>query len=99
MNSFQPVPNDRRVMFVCGNPWFCDGGLEWFRAFLRDNIDIDIEKPGCLAVCVRAINNCPPDGTPLRAIDFCPPNDEPAALAGTALSLVSRVILGSFYIP
>ncbi|VDD90642.1 unnamed protein product [Enterobius vermicularis] len=93
LNSFQPVPNDRRVMYVCGNPWLCDTMLEWFRAYLRENVDIDIEKPGCLAVCVRSINNCPPEGTPLRAIDFCVNDQPPLALTGSALSMVGRIIL------
>lgn len=59
--SFQPEPNDRRVIYACGkkeeaikkkrlllipaNPWLCDSRLEWFRQLLRDNLDIDIDKP------------------------------------------------------
>ncbi|ETN71482.1 hypothetical protein NECAME_19318, partial [Necator americanus] len=66
MNSFLPRPNDRRVIYCCGNPWFCNNDLLWFRQMLRDNLDIDIEKPGCLAVCAASPNGCPPEGTPLR---------------------------------
>uniref|UniRef100_A0A915EFY4 LRRCT domain-containing protein n=1 Tax=Ditylenchus dipsaci TaxID=166011 RepID=A0A915EFY4_9BILA len=77
-NSFEPVPNDRRVIYACANPWQCDSRLEWFRQLLRDNLDIDIDKPGC---------------TPLRALDFCPAADNPLPLTGTALSLVGWIIL------
>ncbi|CAD5220520.1 unnamed protein product [Bursaphelenchus okinawaensis] len=91
--SFQPVPNDRRVIYACANPWLCDSRLEWFRQLLRDNLDIDIDKPGCVAACMSSVNNCPPEGTPLRAIDFCPISDNPLPLTGTALSLVGWIIL------
>ncbi|VDM28039.1 unnamed protein product [Toxocara canis] len=94
LNSFIPLPNERRVMFVCGNPWLCDSALEWFREYLRENVDIDIDKPGCTAVCVRSINGCPPEGTPLRAVDFCPTSDQALPLTGSALSLVGWIILG-----
>jgi hypothetical protein len=60
---------------------------------LRDNLDIDIDKPGCVAACMSSVNNCPPEGTPLRAIDFCPISDNPLPLTGTALSLVGWIIL------
>uniref|UniRef100_A0A914ZI58 Uncharacterized protein n=1 Tax=Parascaris univalens TaxID=6257 RepID=A0A914ZI58_PARUN len=93
LNSFIPLPNERRVMFVCGNPWLCDSSLEWFRQYLRENVDIDIETPGCTAVCVRSINGCPPEGTPLRANDFCPASDQALPLTGSALSLVGWIIL------
>ncbi|VDL63947.1 unnamed protein product [Nippostrongylus brasiliensis] len=76
-NSFLPLPNDRRVIYCCGNPWFCNNELLWFRQLLRDNLDIDIEKPGCLAV----------------AVDFCLQNEEPQPLTGKALSLVGWIIL------
>ncbi|KAI6223573.1 Leucine-rich repeat domain containing protein [Aphelenchoides fujianensis] len=33
--SFQPEPNDRRVIYACANPWLCDSRLEWFRQLLR----------------------------------------------------------------
>ncbi|VDK49977.1 unnamed protein product [Anisakis simplex] len=92
MNSFIPHPNERRVMFVCGNPWLCDSALNWFRQMLRENVDIDINKPGCTAVCVQSINGCPPEGTPLRAVDFCA-NDTALPLTGSALSLVGWIIL------
>ncbi|VDN57795.1 unnamed protein product [Dracunculus medinensis] len=92
-NSFLPVPNDRRVMYVCGNPWFCNSALEWFRAYLRENVDIDIDKPGCIAVCMGPINSCPPPGTPLRNNDFCPINEQVLPLTGNALSLVGWIIL------
>ncbi|KAK6747160.1 hypothetical protein RB195_000401 [Necator americanus] len=93
MNSFLPRPNDRRVIYCCGNPWFCNNDLLWFRQMLRDNLDIDIEKPGCLAVCAASPNGCPPEGTPLRAVDFCMENEEPQPLTGKALSLVGWIIL------
>ncbi|KAI1707639.1 leucine rich repeat domain-containing protein [Ditylenchus destructor] len=92
-NSFEPVPNDRRVIYACANPWLCDSRLEWFRQLLRDNLDIDIDKPGCVAACGASFNNCPPEGTPLRAQDFCPIADNPLPLTGTALSLVGWIIL------
>ncbi|KAE9553632.1 hypothetical protein FO519_003177 [Halicephalobus sp. NKZ332] len=92
-NSFLPIPNDRRVIFACANPWLCDNRLEAFRQLLRDNLDIDIDKPGCVAACMSSINGCPPEGTPLRAIDFCPISDNPLPLSGTALSLVGWIIL------
>ncbi|KAI6181210.1 hypothetical protein M3Y98_00804200 [Aphelenchoides besseyi] len=91
--SFLPEPNDRRVIYACANPWLCDSRLEWFRQLLRDNLDIDIDKPGCVAACMSSVNNCPPEGTPLRAIDFCPISDNPLPLTGTALSLVGWIIL------
>ncbi|VDM75917.1 unnamed protein product [Strongylus vulgaris] len=93
MNSFLPRPNDRRVIYCCGNPWFCNNDLLWFRQLLRDNLDIDIEKPGCLAVCAASPSGCPAEGTPLRAVDFCLENEEPQPLTGTALSLVGWIIL------
>ncbi|EYB89147.1 hypothetical protein Y032_0235g3179 [Ancylostoma ceylanicum] len=93
MNSFLPRPNDRRVIYCCGNPWFCNNDLLWFRQLLRDNLDIDIEKPGCLAVCAASPNGCPAEGTPLRAVDFCLENEEPQPLTGKALSLVGWIIL------
>ncbi|PIO67428.1 hypothetical protein TELCIR_10821 [Teladorsagia circumcincta] len=68
MNSFLPRPNDRRVIYCCGNPWFCNNDLLWFRQLLRDNLDIDIEKPGCLAVCAASPTGCPAEGTPLRYV-------------------------------
>ncbi|KAI1704727.1 leucine rich repeat domain-containing protein [Ditylenchus destructor] len=92
-NSFEPVPNDRRVIYACANPWLCDSRLEWFRQLLRDNLDIDIDKPGCVAACGPSFNNCPPEGTPLRSQDFCPIADNPLPLTGTALSLVGWIIL------
>ncbi|PIO57769.1 hypothetical protein TELCIR_20811 [Teladorsagia circumcincta] len=94
MNSFLPRPNDRRVIYCCGNPWFCNNDLLWFRQLLRDNLDIDIEKPGCLAVCAASPTGCPAEGTPLRAVDFCLENEEPQPLTGRALSLVGWIILG-----
>ena len=93
-NSFEPVPNDRRVIYACANPWLCDSRLEWFRKMLRENLDIDIDKPGCVAECGASPNNCPTEGTPLRTLDFCPIADTPPLpLAGTALSLVGWIIL------
>uniref|UniRef100_A0A1I8BEF6 Ribosomal protein L15 n=1 Tax=Meloidogyne hapla TaxID=6305 RepID=A0A1I8BEF6_MELHA len=89
--TFEPTSDDRRVIYACENPWFCDSKLEWFRQMLRDNLDIDIDKPGCVAACGPSPNNCPPEGTPLRALDFCPSQEgtvEPMPLVGTALSLV-----------
>uniref|UniRef100_A0A183DL05 Conserved plasma membrane protein n=1 Tax=Gongylonema pulchrum TaxID=637853 RepID=A0A183DL05_9BILA len=67
--------------------------LEWFRDYLRKNVDIDIDKPGCVAACVGNVNGCPPTGTPLRAVDYCAANDTPLPLTGTALSLVGWIIL------
>ncbi|VDK75391.1 unnamed protein product [Litomosoides sigmodontis] len=92
-NSFLPHPNERHVMYVCGNPWLCDSALEWFRTYLRENVDLDVEKPGCVATCIDSINGCPPVGTPLRAVDYCPANDIPLPLTGNALSLVGWIIL------
>lgn len=83
-------------MYVCGNPWLCNSALEWFRTYLRENIDIDIDKPGCVAACVGSVNGCPPVGTPLRAVDHCTANDVPLPLIGSALSLVGWIILGHF---
>lgn len=65
------------------NPWLCDSRLEWFRQLLRDNLDIDIDKPGCVAACMSSVNNCPPEGTPLRALDFCPISDNPLPLVSS----------------
>uniref|UniRef100_A0A1I7W0Q0 Leucine Rich Repeat family protein n=1 Tax=Loa loa TaxID=7209 RepID=A0A1I7W0Q0_LOALO len=94
-NSFLPDPNERRIMYVCGNPWLCNSALEWFRTYLQENVDIDIDKPGCVAACIDNVNSCPPVGTPLRAVDYCPANDTPLPLTGNALSLVGWIILGS----
>nr|CAD2184721.1 unnamed protein product [Meloidogyne enterolobii] len=94
--TFEPTSDDRRVIYACENPWLCDSKLEWFRQMLRDNLDIDIDKPGCVAACGPSPNNCPPEGTPLRALDFCPSQEgtvEPMPLVGTALSLVGWIIL------
>ncbi|VDN03949.1 unnamed protein product [Thelazia callipaeda] len=93
INSFQLQPNERRVMYVCGNPWLCDSTLEWFRTYLRQEVDIDIDKPGCVAACVGNVNGCPPVGTLLRAPDYCESNDMPLPLTGSALSLVGWIIL------
>ena len=62
-------------------------------------MDIDIEKPGCLATCVTSVNGCPPTGTNLRDIDICPIGDAPAqgALTSKPLSLVGWIILGKNY--
>uniref|UniRef100_A0A8R1HPA0 LRRCT domain-containing protein n=1 Tax=Caenorhabditis japonica TaxID=281687 RepID=A0A8R1HPA0_CAEJA len=92
-NSFLPQPNDRRVIYACGNPWYCNSELEWFRTLLRDNLDIDIEKPGCTAVCASSPNGCPVEGTPLRSVDFCQNNEEAQPLVGRALSMVGWIIL------
>uniref|UniRef100_A0A915LHV3 Uncharacterized protein n=1 Tax=Meloidogyne javanica TaxID=6303 RepID=A0A915LHV3_MELJA len=94
--TFEPTSDDRRVIYACENPWLCDSKLEWFRQMLRDNLDIDIDKPGCVAACGPSPTNCPPEGTPLRALDFCPSQEgtvEPMPLVGTALSLVGWIIL------
>uniref|UniRef100_A0A914XV59 Uncharacterized protein n=1 Tax=Panagrolaimus superbus TaxID=310955 RepID=A0A914XV59_9BILA len=95
-NSFEPIPNDRRVIFACANPWLCDSRLEWFRQILRDNLDIDIDKPECVATCISSINGCPPEGTPLRSNDFCPIFDDSqlqVPLSSGALSFVGWIIL------
>uniref|UniRef100_A0A914WJ45 Leucine-rich repeat-containing protein 15 n=1 Tax=Plectus sambesii TaxID=2011161 RepID=A0A914WJ45_9BILA len=93
--TFQPVPNERRVIYACGNPWVCDRALEWFRQLLRDNLDIDINKPGCQATCAGGPADCFPATWPLRSPD--PPCLEPpmqdAVIAGQALSLVGWIIL------
>uniref|UniRef100_A0A1I7UYE4 LRRCT domain-containing protein n=1 Tax=Caenorhabditis tropicalis TaxID=1561998 RepID=A0A1I7UYE4_9PELO len=93
LNSFLPQPNDRRVIYACGNPWYCNSELEWFRTLLRDNLDIDVEKPGCTAVCASSPNGCPVEGTPLRSVDFCQNNEEAQPLVGRALSMVGWIIL------
>uniref|UniRef100_A0A1I7X9X8 LRRCT domain-containing protein n=1 Tax=Heterorhabditis bacteriophora TaxID=37862 RepID=A0A1I7X9X8_HETBA len=95
LNSFIPNSKDRRVIYACGNPWFCNSELEWFRQLLRDNLDIDIEKPGCQAVCVSSPNGCPVENTPLRSVDFCY-SDDAQPLTGKALSLVGWIILVTF---
>ncbi len=58
LNSF-PAASD--------NPWVCDARLEWFRQWLRDNMDIQIDKPGCMSVCV-APSFFPPNW-PIRNLD------------------------------
>ncbi|CAJ0959321.1 unnamed protein product, partial [Mesorhabditis belari] len=93
-NSFLPQPDERRVIYACGNPWLCDSQLEWFRQLLRENLDIDIDKPGCTSVCRASPNNCPPDGTPLRSEDICPLNSEtPQAFVSSPLQMVPWIIL------
>uniref|UniRef100_A0A915Q0K3 Leucine-rich repeat-containing N-terminal plant-type domain-containing protein n=1 Tax=Setaria digitata TaxID=48799 RepID=A0A915Q0K3_9BILA len=92
-NSFLPDPHERRIMYVCGNPWLCNSALEWFRTFLRENVDIDVDKPGCIAACVDNVNDCPPVGTPLRAVDNCPASDIPLPLTRNPLALVGWIIL------
>ncbi|CAJ0559622.1 unnamed protein product, partial [Mesorhabditis spiculigera] len=93
-NSFLPQPDERRVIYACGNPWLCDSQLIWFRQLLRENLDIDIDKPGCTSVCRSAPNNCPPEGTPLRSEDLCPLNSEtPQAFVSSPLSMVPWIIL------
>ncbi|CAI4229468.1 unnamed protein product [Auanema sp. JU1783] len=92
LNTFAPSPNDRRVIYACGNPWLCNSELDWFRQLLRENLDIDIDKPGCVAACTGSPNGCPADGTPLRSVNFCPEN-EALPLEGNALSLVGWIIL------
>lgn len=54
------------INLIAANPWLCDSGLEWFRRLLRDNLDIDIDKPGCVSACAAGVNGCPIPGTPLR---------------------------------
>ncbi|KAM3725960.1 Platelet glycoprotein [Dirofilaria immitis] len=92
-NSFLPDPNERRIMYVCGNPWLCNSALKWFRVYLRENVDIDIDKPGCVAVCVDSVTGCPSVGTPLRAVDYCPANDISLPLTRSSLSFVGWIIL------
>ncbi|KAK0427033.1 hypothetical protein QR680_010031 [Steinernema hermaphroditum] len=89
--SFIPEPNDRMVIFACRNPWLCDSRLEWFRRLVRDT-DIDIDKPGCTAVCENSINNCPPIGTPLKQPDVCQPQSE-GLLPSNAANMVPYIIL------
>lgn len=39
-------------IYFVDNPWVCDERLEWLRRWLRQNVDIVIDKqPGCLGVC------------------------------------------------
>ncbi|KAK0398840.1 hypothetical protein QR680_002775 [Steinernema hermaphroditum] len=91
-SSFQPEPNDRRVIYACNNPWLCDSNLEWFRKLLRSNADIDIDKPNCVAVCEASFNNCPIPGTRLRDEDLCQ-FDVPQPLQARALNYVGWIIL------
>lgn len=85
--------------FIIENPWLCDNRLEWFRQLLRDNLDIDIDKPDCVAACGLSSSNCPSQGTPLKAADYCPISDnEPLVFASTALSFVGWIILGLIYL-
>uniref|UniRef100_A0A1I7XYS5 Leucine-rich repeat-containing protein 15 n=1 Tax=Steinernema glaseri TaxID=37863 RepID=A0A1I7XYS5_9BILA len=93
-NSFQPEPNDRRVIYACNNPWLCDSSLDWFRDLLRSNADIDIDKPNCVAVCMSSPNNCPLPGTPLREENLCQfDNPNPQPQLGRALHYVGWIIL------
>ncbi|TMS38422.1 hypothetical protein L596_005151 [Steinernema carpocapsae] len=92
-NSFQPEPNDRRVIYACNNPWLCNNQLDWFRNLLRSNADIDIDKPNCISACNSDLNVCPAKGTPLRDVDFCQSDNPPQPLRGTALDYVGWIIL------
>ncbi|TKR62726.1 hypothetical protein L596_026647 [Steinernema carpocapsae] len=89
--SFIPEPNDRMVIFACRNPWLCDSRLQWFRRLVRDT-DIDIDKPGCTAVCEASVNNCPPVGTPLKEPDLCQPQQE-GLFGGNVANMVPYIIL------
>lgn len=109
-NTFEPLADDRRVIYACGkifffiklfflflieNPWVCDNRLEWFQQLLRNNLDIDIDKPGCVATCESSSTNCSLKSVPLRDANFClSENDQPLPLSGTALSVVGWIILG-----
>ncbi|PAV75629.1 hypothetical protein WR25_07966 [Diploscapter pachys] len=90
---FPSFVDDQKVLCLVRNPWYCNNELEWMRQLFRDNLDIDIEKPGCLAVCAASPNGCPVEGTPLRSIDFCQNNEEAQPLVGQALSVVGWIIL------
>uniref|UniRef100_A0A5S6QUJ4 LRRCT domain-containing protein n=1 Tax=Trichuris muris TaxID=70415 RepID=A0A5S6QUJ4_TRIMR len=48
--SFQDT-GEARSIYLCGNPWKCDAQLNWFRRWLRDNIEIIVDRPDCQAVC------------------------------------------------
>lgn len=47
--------------FFLENAWNCDDNLNWFRHWLRDNLEIVIEKPNCPSVCSKPawLNNWP----------------------------------------
>ncbi|KJH44716.1 hypothetical protein DICVIV_09240 [Dictyocaulus viviparus] len=85
--------NDLTRIDALGNPWYCNSELLWLRQLFRDNLDIDIEKPGCQAICTSSPSGCPAQGTPLRAVDFCLENEEPQPYTGQALALVGWIIL------
>ncbi|KFD72722.1 hypothetical protein M514_01849 [Trichuris suis] len=48
--SFQET-TDGRSIYLCDNPWICDTKLNWFRRWLRENIEIVVDGPDCQAVC------------------------------------------------
>ncbi|CDW53794.1 leucine Rich Repeat family protein [Trichuris trichiura] len=82
--SFQET-TDGRSIYLCNNPWICDIKLNWFRRWLRENIEIAVDRPDCQAVCqeppqllnwpIRFLNP-PPQHVGNMQPNFVPPQVE-----------------------
>ncbi|KRY67406.1 Leucine-rich repeat-containing protein 15 [Trichinella pseudospiralis] len=85
--SFNPELVDMNVIYLCGNYWKCDVQLDWFRRWLREHIDVVVDRPDCPAVCseppqlrawpVRFLNPPPEIAGGEYSPGFLPPTMEP----------------------
>lgn len=87
-------------MLFSDNPWVCDDRLEWLRRWLRQNMDIVIDKqPGCLAVCKAPtdLDNWPlRQENPPRSVTALP-FSVPPLNEGVVPSNIGWIILGKFF--
>ncbi|KRX80420.1 Insulin-like growth factor-binding protein complex acid labile subunit [Trichinella sp. T6] len=85
--SFNPELVDHNVIYLCGNYWKCDVQLDWFRRWLREHIDVVVDRPDCPAVCseppqlrawpVRFLNPPPEIAGGENSAGFLPPTMDP----------------------
>ncbi len=81
------------------NPWTCDARLDWFRSWLRQNMDMTIDTSNSRAVCLKPnwLNNWPirqPD-PPRTSTDFPIPTNQPVVRGASASDLWWIILGGS----